>query len=99
MKPLFPVLFSLCKGQPNQGQWVVACLEGAWPGILGERLAAVCRPVSFEKSNLRIEILDGDWDRAVKSVAPALLEKLRAATASEVKSLSFSRPSAAGSES
>jgi hypothetical protein len=91
LKPLYHVLYTLYKGQPNHGQWVVACLEGSWSKILGERLAAVCGPVSFEKSDLRIEILDRDWDQVMQSVKPALLEKLRTATANEVQSISFSR--------
>jgi hypothetical protein len=91
MKPLSHVLYSLYKGQPEHGQWVVACLEGVWSKLLGERLAAVCRPASFENSDLRIEIVDPEWTQAAQSVKQALLEKLRDATANEVKSISFSR--------
>jgi hypothetical protein len=91
LEPLFHVLYSLYKGQPTHGQWVVACLEGSWSKLLGERLAAVCRPASFENSELRIEILDQEWNQAMQSVKPVLLEKLRTATANEVKSISFSR--------
>ena len=91
MKPVSHVIYSLYKGQPNHGQWVVACLEGAWPKLLGARLAAACRPAFFEKSDLRIEIFDQEWEQAARSVKQALLEKLRAATASEVKSISFTR--------
>jgi hypothetical protein len=91
LEPLFHVLFSLYRGQPNHGQWVVTCLEGSWSKILGERLAAVCRPVSFKGSDLRIEILDREWDTAIHGVKPALLEKLQAATGNEVKSISLGR--------
>ena len=96
MEPVFGMLFSLFKEKPNHGQWVIACLEGAWPKLLGDRLAAVCRPVRFENADLLIEILDSEWDQAVKSVKPALLEKLRAATANEVKTITFSRQSIVG---
>ena len=91
MEPLFGVLFSLFKGQPNHGQWVVACLEGAWPKILGDKLAEVCRPVRLENSDLLIEISNREWEPAVKSVRAELLEKLRTATENEVKTVSFSR--------
>jgi hypothetical protein len=94
LEPLFGVLFSLFKEKPNHGQWVIACLEGAWPKLLGDRLAAVCRPARFENADLVIEILDSEWDSAVKSVKGALLDKLRAATADEVKTITFSRQSA-----
>jgi hypothetical protein len=91
------MLFSLHKGMPDQGQWVVACLQGAWPKLLGERLAAVCKPVLFEGADLRIEILDRDWEGALRSVRTELLDKLRSATANEVRTLSFSRQSFVGS--
>ena len=97
LEPLSNVLFSLFKGKPNHGQWVVACLEGAWPKLLGDRLAAVCRPVRLENADLLIEILDHEWDQAVRSVKQTLIEKLQAATANEVKTITFSRQSLVGS--
>jgi len=98
LEPLSRLLFSLYKGQPNHGQWVVVCLEGSWVKILGERLAAVCRPSSFENSELKIEVLDPEWNKAIQSVKPEMLEKLRSATANEVKRISFSRRPLAGSQ-
>jgi hypothetical protein len=97
LEPLFGVLFSLYKGKPNHGPWVIACLQGAWSKLLGERLGAVCRPARLEDSDLRIEILDQQWESAVKSVKSELLEKLRTATANEVKTISFGRQSAGDS--
>jgi hypothetical protein len=96
LEQLFGVLLSLHRGTPRHGEWVLACLEGAWPNLIGERLAAVCRPARFERFELVVEILDRDWEEAVRSVKPALLEKLEAATAGEIKALSFRRPSAEG---
>jgi len=96
VEPLSSVLFSLFKGKPNHGEWVIACLQGAWPRLLGERLAAVCRPGGLKDSDLRIEIFDQSWEAAVKSVRAELLDKLRAATAGEVKSISFGRQSVVG---
>ncbi|MBN1570394.1 MAG: DUF721 domain-containing protein [Acidobacteria bacterium] len=97
MEPLYGVLFSLFKEKPNYGQWVVACLKGAWPKLLGDRLAAVCSPVHFENANLRIEVCSPEWDQALMSVRETLLDKLRAATANEVRTITFSRQSAVGS--
>jgi hypothetical protein len=82
-------MLSLYRGMPNKSEWVVACLEGAWPKILGDRLAAVCRPVAFHGEELVIEICDHDWEDAIKNIQPALLEKLRAVTSGEVASLSL----------
>jgi hypothetical protein len=84
LEKLFGVLFSLYRGTPNHGEWVVACLRGAWPKLLGDRLAAVCEPASFDGSTLVVKILDPQWEEAVRSVRPELLKKLRSATAGEV---------------
>lgn len=74
---------------PNRGEWVVGCLQGAWPRLLGDRLAAVCRPASFDGSTLVIEAIDDQWRETVKGIGPTLLEKLRAATAGEVSRISI----------
>jgi hypothetical protein len=97
LKQLFSILLLLHRGTPKHSEWVLACLEGAWPNLLGDRLAAVCRPARFENSELVVEILDRDWEGAVKSIKPVLLEKLRAATSEEIKTLSFRKRSAVDS--
>jgi hypothetical protein len=88
VEQLCGVLFSLHRGTPRHGDWVIACLAGAWSRLIGDRLAAACRPVRFKNSALTIEVLDIAWVEAVKSVTPELMEKLRIATAGEVKSVS-----------
>jgi hypothetical protein len=89
LEQLFGLILSLYRGKPNQDDWVVACLEGAWPRLLGDKLAAICRPASFKGSELVIEISDSEWEDAVKSVQPALLEKLRTATEGRITALSL----------
>jgi hypothetical protein len=84
------ILFSLYRGTPDYGEWIIRCLKGVWPKLLGNRLAKVCRPARFDGSTLEIEILENDWKAAIKSVEAELLEKLRAATAGEVKKIKFS---------
>lgn len=75
----------------------MACLNGAWPKLLGERLAAVCRPIRFENSRLVVEIIDKEWMEAVKDVKSALLDKLRSTTAGEVRAIAIvNRPAGAG---
>jgi hypothetical protein len=91
LEPLSNVIFSLFRGSPNHGQWILSCLEDAWPKLLGDRLASACQPVRFEDGNLSIKIPDRDWDSTVKNLKGEVLEKLRTATAGEVKSLTFSR--------
>jgi hypothetical protein len=98
LEKLFGVLFSLYQGTPRHGELVIACLEGAWPKLLGDRLATVCKPASFDGSTLVIEVLDHQWEEAVKSVRPALLERLHSATAGEVSRIIVgSRQRAVGS--
>jgi hypothetical protein len=94
LEQAFSVLFSLYHGTPDRGEWAVSCLEGAWPKLLGDRLATVCRPVAFRNSELSIELLDPAWEDALRNIQPALLEKLQAATAGEVRSIIFRKPTA-----
>ena len=97
MKQLFSILLGIHRGTPRHSNWVLVCLEGAWAKLVGDRLATVCRPVSFNDSELIVEILDKDWEEALKSVESNLQEKLEAATMGVVKTLSFSRQSAVAS--
>ncbi len=86
---LFGILLSLQQGTARQGEWVVTCLQGAWSRLIGDRLAAVCRPTLFENSELVVEIVDKDWEGAIRSVQRELLDKLRTATGGRVRSLSL----------
>jgi hypothetical protein len=95
LEKAFGVLFSVWRGTPTQGDWAIACLQGAWPKIIGDRLAGVSAPVSFDGSTLVIEVKDPQWNEIVDSVRAALLEKLRGATAGEIRKLRIvGRPTA-----
>lgn len=89
MKQLFGILLGIHRGSPRHSDWVLACLEGAWTKLVGDRLAAVCRPVRLEDSELVVEILDPNWEEAVKGVKSALQQKLDSETTGLVKTLSF----------
>jgi len=91
LEKLFCVLLRLCRGTPGHGEWVVACLEGSWAKLVGERLASKCRPLRFENSELVVQVLDSDWKEAVTSIRPELMERLRAATAGEVRTVAVVR--------
>jgi hypothetical protein len=99
LERLSGVLFSIYKGTPKHGEWVLSCLQGAWPKLVGEKLAAVCRPASFDRSLLVIEALDRRWEDAIRSVRPELLNKLRSATAGEITRISVVSETKHGSES
>jgi hypothetical protein len=87
LEPLFSALFSLHRGTPQHGEWVIGCLQAAWGSLVGQRLAAACRPVQYSKSELIVEILDNSWEDAVKNLKPELLNKLRAVTSCKISSI------------
>ncbi len=89
MEPVSTVLFSLFRGTPRHEEWVVSCLGGAWAGLLGGSLAAICRPLTLEKSRLVVEVLDPLWMQALVDLREQILAKLRVATGGEVQALTF----------
>ena len=89
MEPISPILYSLFRGTPRHSDWVLACLQGAWPGLLGSKLARVCRPCRFDQGRLGIEVLDQSWTEALRACEPEVLQKVRTATGGEVHSVFF----------
>lgn len=91
MEPVSSILFSLYRGTPQHEEWILACLQGAWRGIVGERLAEVCRPSAVKGSELIIEITNSSWVKTLKGVRRDMADKLRIATFGEVQSISLIR--------
>ncbi len=89
MEQISDILFGLYRGTPRHGEWVLACLEGMWPGLLGERLARVCRPTALKNSTLMITVLDPDWEGALRSLEADLLSRIDKASGGEIRVLSF----------
>lgn len=89
MEPLSRILFGLFRGTPRHDEWVVSCLEGAWPSLLGERIAQVCRPSSFGNGRLTIEIRDPDWNEPLRKMEAELLLRIGKGTGGEVTELRF----------
>jgi len=89
MEPVSLVLYSLFRGTPRHGEWVVACLEGAWPGIVGEAISRACKPWSCNGSSLVVRIEDPAWEGPLKTVKEDVLAKIRLATGGEVRELAF----------
>jgi predicted nucleic acid-binding Zn ribbon protein len=89
MEPISTVLFSLFRGSPRHGDWVVACLEGAWPAIVGEGIARVCQPASCAGATLIVSVTDAAWEKVLTSMKDELQAKIRLATGGEVQELSF----------
>ncbi len=89
MDSISSVLFTLYRGTPQHAEWMIACLEGAWPSLAGERIARTCRPLLFDESCLVIEITDPAWEAAIKEMAGELLDRIRTGTCGEVRCLDF----------
>jgi hypothetical protein len=87
MDSAFRILFSLQRGTPFHGQWVLECLKGSWDRIVGRRLAMVCRPETLNGSVLRVRVMDPEWMHAVKGLRAEIQEKLRSETCGEVSKL------------
>ncbi len=93
MEPVSNIIFSVFRGTAQHEDWVLSCLEGAWPGIVGERLASACRPRTFKAAHLIVEVTDPEWASGLKGLEDELLKKIEAATGGEVRSLEIvSRP-------
>lgn len=89
MEHISTVMFSLFRGTPGHGEWVVNCLQGAWPAIVGQGIARACRPAAFGGSTLTIAVEDAAWESALASMKDVLLDKIRRATGGEVREISF----------
>ncbi len=87
MEPVGQIVYSIFRGTPRHDEWVLACLQGAWPGLAGERLAAVCRPCSYSEFRLMIEVLDPAWEEPLREIGGELLARIRTATGGEVRVL------------
>jgi predicted nucleic acid-binding Zn ribbon protein len=56
----------------------LAAAQAGWSAAVGERLAAVARPVSERAGTLTIECADGVWAQELDLMQEQLLERLKA---------------------
>jgi hypothetical protein len=89
MEPVSATLFSLYRGTPQHSEWVVACLEGAWEFVLGEKIGAACRPRELRREELVIEVNEKAWLPVLSDMKSELLNRIRSTTDGEVRRLSF----------
>lgn len=94
MEQVFGALLALRRGAPDQDEWILSCLAGAWAKLLGDRLAMVCRPIAIAHGRLAIEASDAAWERALRDLQPELEKKLRIATADAVVSVAIKQAGA-----
>jgi hypothetical protein len=89
MESISTVLFSLYRGTSIHEEWLVACLSGAWQGLLGERLASACRPLEVRQDELVVEVLDAAWLPAIAGMTQDLLLRIQTASGNEIRQLSI----------
>jgi hypothetical protein len=58
-------------------------LAKAWPEVVGDRLAAECRPVRLEAGNLTVAVSSGPWGAQVKFLAGEIQKGANRALAGE----------------
>ena len=84
-------LLSLYRGTPQHKEWVVACMRGAWQGIVGDRLARVCRPAAWNDHRLTIEADDPEWVRCLTEMKGDLMQKIRPFAGDEIREIEVRR--------
>lgn len=55
----------------------LAAVQSAWAAAVGERIAAVARPVSERDGTLTVECSDAVWAQELSLMQESLLERLR----------------------
>ena len=89
MESVSRTIYSLFRSTPSHSEWVVACLQGAWSGILGDRIASACRPALLHGSELIVEVTEKEWLGALSSMREELIQRIRQATGGEVRQLTL----------
>ena len=89
MESISHTIYSLYQNTPFHGDWIVACLCGAWNGILGARIARTCKPVAWHNFELVVEVLETDWLPVLTGMKQELLQRIRQTTGGEVRQLVF----------
>ncbi len=87
MESIAKTLFLLYRQSPHHEEWIVACLEGMWRGLMGENIARVCRPIELHSGQLIVAVVDAAWHPVLSRMAPELLERIRSATDNQVQRL------------
>ncbi len=89
MESVSNTIYTLYRGTPFHCEWIVACLDGAWNGVLGDRIANTCRPVALRNSDLVVEVMEKAWFPVLSGMKQELLQRIHHATGGEVRQLIF----------
>ncbi len=89
MEPISSILFSLYQGTPQHEEWVLACLQGAWRGLVGKTVSDASRPVLFSGSCVTVEAIDAAWLQALEDMKKLLLDRIKTRTNGQVSEIRF----------
>ena len=89
MESVSNTIYALYRGTPSHGEWIVACLQGAWDGVLGEHIAGTCRPVTLRGAELVVEVSEKAWFPVLSSMQRELSLRICRATGGEIRQLMF----------
>jgi hypothetical protein len=89
MESVTNTIYSLYRNTPFYHEWIVACLDGAWHGMLGDRIASQCRPLALRNCELVVEVFEKAWFPVLSGMKQELLQRIRNATGGEVRQLMF----------
>lgn len=81
----------------DTGDVGLARLQRAWPGAVGPAIAAAGRPVAFVDGVLHVGCTDATWAHELQFLQGSILEGLRAAGVSDVRSIRARAGGASGS--
>jgi hypothetical protein len=92
MESISSVLFSLYRDTPFREEWLLACLAGAWHGLLGGRIANVSRPQALCRDELVVVVTDAAWLPVLSDMQAEFLRRIQGVTAGEVRRLKLVSP-------
>jgi hypothetical protein len=89
MQPISKLVFSLFRGTERHEEWLLSCLQGAWPKIVGARMAKACVPAELHRGRLVIRVVDPAWETALAGMEQEILSRVRASSTDEIRYLSL----------
>ena len=89
MEPISSALYQIYRNTPFHDEWLTACLEGAWRGLMGDKIADFSRPVAVRDTELVVEVSDASWCEVLKDMKAELLRRVQTASRCEIRKMTF----------
>jgi len=89
MEPISSALYQIYRDTPFRDEWLTACLEGAWRGLMGDKIADFSRPLAVRDAELIVEVSEASWCAVLTDMRAELLRRVRTASQSEIQKMTF----------